>query len=645
MNPYLALDAWSSPGFTKSKLEVAWESFILQNYLDLNVRPLVLESWKRCYSQGVHPLHPQSNALAPEEHIKEYLMNNPLVFDLDSILSGLAYDTGHLVVLTDPQGTILKIDGDKHLRVKAEKMNFVEGSSWAEGNAGTNAIGTALLNAAPVQIFAAEHFCKEVHNWTCAAAPIRDPATRNILGIVDLTGPWQFAHPHSLSAVVSVSRVIEERLRHKLELERNKVMEYCLDGTSNQRNTLFVALDRGGVVIKASPKMYEYGWINSNNRLVDSPIYSITAWATEMNWEIERKNGQWRFLLRTCYDEGSPIGAVVQVIPPSLENRIAEGGSTKYSFACMIGCSRKFLTAVTEAKFATRSDFPVLIEGESGTGKELLAQSIHAGSFRAEGPFVAVNCGAVPKELAASEFFGYEGGAFTGAIKEGRAGRFEQANGGTLFLDEIGELPLDLQTLLLRVLEEREVVRLGGKKTIKVNLRIIAATNRNLLVDVENGKFRRDLYYRLNVLSLRVPPLRERDGDIPLLLNHFMQKACTEIGQSPPIRFDEEAIRILEDYDWPGNVRELRNIAYRIAARSTGNSVRVADLPEEVLGCRMKQVVKPNMSLLRSKGRNQEIELIRSILNEFNGNVSEAASRLGVHRSTIYRKLGRDLKS
>ncbi|MFC4766744.1 sigma-54-dependent Fis family transcriptional regulator [Effusibacillus consociatus] len=646
-NPFLALDAWSSPGFIRSKLEAAWESFIIQEHLDFDVRPLVVESWRRCHSQGIHPLQSKSPILLSEDYIQDYLSENPLFFDLDPMLRGLkdlANDSGHLVVFTDANGTILKIDGDISLRHKAENMHFVAGASWAESNAGTNAIGMALLNHTPVQVFAAEHFCKEVHSWTCSASPIRDPATQQILGVLDLTGPWQVAHPHSLSAVVSAARAVEERLRNKLEVERAKVMEYYLDGISRSPNTLMVALDRGATVIKASPKVYENGWIDSNNRLAGCPVVSLTM-ASERNWEVEGKGGKWGFVLRACFQEGQLIGAIVQVVPPNCRSRSSEGLSTKYSFASLIGCSQKFLVAVSEARSAARSELPVLIEGESGTGKELLAQSIHAASSRATGPFVAVNCGAIPKELAASEFFGYESGTFTGATKEGRAGKFEQADGGTIFLDEIGELPLDLQTLMLRVLEEREVVRLGGKKPIRVNVRIIAATNRDLFADVETGKFRRDLYYRLNILSLRVPPLRERQGDIPLLLKHFLQKVCNEIGRSP-IQANEEAVRVLEDYPWPGNVRELRNVAYRIATRLTGNVVHVADLPEEVHGGKGNRiVVKEDFSNTRTAFRNQEIQLIRSVLNELNGNVSEAARKLGIHRSTIYRKLGRDLQT
>ncbi|WP_248930712.1 sigma-54-dependent Fis family transcriptional regulator [Paenibacillus hamazuiensis] len=647
MNPYHALDLHNSPMITRSKLEAAWESFNFREDAGFEVRPLIVESWKRCQMQGIQPLQINLPTPVSTEYIQHSMSDNPLIYEQDQILSGmkdLAQDSGHLAVITDANGTILRIDGDVKLRMKAEQMQFVTGSSWAEGHAGTNAIGVALFNRSPVQIFAAEHFCKDVHNWTCSASPIRDPATNQILGVLDLTGPWEVAHPSLLPAVVSAVRAIEERLRYKLEFQRAKVMEFCMNEMYRGRNTMIVALDRGYNVIKASPKIYEQGWIDTNHRLVGCPVGEPHITALERIWEVDREDGKWGFVLRTCLYQGEPIGAIIQVISPNEKSRASVKLSTKYSFASLIGRSPQFLSALSKAQTAARSDLPVLIEGESGTGKELLAQSIHAAGYRATGPFIAVNCGAIPKELAASEFFGYEGGAFTGASKEGRAGKFELAHGGTIFLDEIGELPPDLQALMLRVLEEKEVVRLGGRTPIPVNIRIIAATNRRLYAEVEQGRFRRDLYYRLNVLSQYVPPLRERQGDIVLLLEHFLKKICNEIGR-PPVKVDEEAMRVLQEYSWPGNVRELRNVAYRLAAGLTGDVVQTIHLPEEVLESRKEtSEVKMDFSKTRSSRKNQEIQLIREVLHELNGNVSEAAARLGIHRSTIYRKLGRDLQ-
>lgn len=642
-NPQLALDVWSSPSQVRSRLELLWDSFITGNSLSSDLRPLVVQSWERCHAQGVHPTQAKALITLQPDSIEDYFANNALYVDVLPILQKLeetAIDSGHLVVFCDERSNILRIDGDSTLLSKAEAMNFVSGSSWAEHSAGTNAIGTALESGAPIQVFAAEHYCQEVHRWTCSAAPIRDPATNHVLGVIDLTGLWETFHPISLPLVIAAARSVEERLRNKLEIERFKVLEYYWERVSYNPNIPIVAIDRGGTVIKASPFMYEHGWIDKNDRLVGCPVISIYN-PPELTWEAEGKNGTWSFALSAFFHEQSPVGAIVQAIPPSRQRKQPYPSSIRYSFSSLIGSSPAFMVAVSEAQSAARSQLPVLILGESGTGKELLAQSIHSGSQRALGSFIAVNCGAIPKELAASELFGFEGGSFTGSSKDGRAGKFEQADKGTIFLDEIGEMSLDLQTFLLRVLEEHEVVRIGGKKPIQVNVRIIAATNRDLLTDVQNGKFRRDLYYRLNVLSCSVPPLRERQGDIPLLFDHFLQKACSEVGRSR-LQVDGGTMRILETYGWPGNVREMRNFAYRLVSKIVGNSIRVEDLPEEIREFRMKPPLvgeKPVIS--RSSFKDHEIQQIRSMLDELNGNVTEVARRLGMHRSTIYRKLGR----
>jgi transcriptional regulator with PAS, ATPase and Fis domain len=285
----------------------------------------------------------------------------------------------------------------------------------------------------------------------------------------------------------------------------------------------------------------------------------------------------------------------------------------------------------------------VLLEGETGTGKELIAQAIHSASARSAAPFVAVNCASLPKELATAEFFGFESGSFTGAAKDGRIGKFEQADRGTMFLDEIGDMPLELQGLLLRVLEECEVVRVGGRKTISVDVRIIAASNQALLSSVKQGSFRRDLYYRLNVVRIEMPPLRSRGEDLELLLDHFMERASIHARRTRP-RIEAAARRVLEDYSWPGNIRELRNVAERLVVVGA-DVIKETDLPPELF----TTAVPPN-DVQASDGANtalkaQEMTLIRSVLEQCGGNIAQAARILGINRSTIYRKLGRSPSS
>lgn len=657
-NPFISVDSTSSASIERKKLQAAWEHFIEGKYQTPEIRPLMLESWQRCMTQGVHPTKSKAPILLPDRVIQEVFTSNPLYPLLSQVLLKLkdvAVDSGHLVVFCNSDGDIIYLDGHHTLRNKAEEMNFILGSSWNEQNAGTNAIGTALVTGTPLQVFAGEHFVQDAHKWACSAAPIRDPATNKPLGILDLTGPWNVIHPHSLSTVASTVHSIEECLRHQWKGEQYTMKERFLEDSLRLPGVPLIALDRGGTVLKASPILYEQGWIDSNDRLVGCPDLSALT-HQKTGWEAQGRYGSCYFELVPCYHHNQPIGAMVQVSLPSRANRTPiptqqhQSHPTKHSFSTMIGASEAFRSVLAEARSAANTHLPVLIEAESGTGKELIAQSIHSASSRSSGPFVAVNCGAIPKELAASEFFGYEEGAFTGSSKGGRAGKFQQAEGGTIFLDEIGEMPLDLQTILLRVLEEGEVVRLGGRKSIQLNVRVIAATNQNLLEAIEKGKFRRDLYYRLNILSLRIPPLRERSSDIKPLLEHHLNQACLEVGHVPMV-MDFEAIRMLESYHWPGNVRELRNFAYRMVTKVVGERIRVSDLPSEMAGG--KSCIPPLERLMpsspelaipkdeRASLKDHELQMIFTVLQELNGNVTETAKRLGIHRSTIYRKLGK----
>jgi transcriptional regulator of acetoin/glycerol metabolism len=669
-SPFVSLDISSSPKKEKVRIERAWEDFVLGKNLIPEVRDLTYQSWERSLKHGVHPIQGRAPIVLSQEKIEEYLSTNPLYSILEPLLIKLkesAIDLGHLVVFCNHNGEIVYLDGDLSLKKKAEEMNFTVGTSWSELHIGTNAIGTALATGTPMQVFASEHFCQPVHNWVCSASPIRDPATKEVLGIIDLTGIWEGVHPHSLSTAVSTAQIIEEKLLNHLKFEHFILLEHYIEATSKNSGKILAVLDRGYQVVKASSLFYDNGWIDKNNRLIDLDK-AVLSLDNKYRWEVEKRNGRWTFELTPYFYQGYLIGTVVHAISP-IKVSNDTGNFTKHSFSSMIGQSLKFLSVITEARSMANLDLPVLIEGESGTGKELLAQSIHSSSHRSSGPFVAVNCGAIPKELAASELFGYEEGTFTGGQKGGRAGKFQQAEGGTIFLDEIGEMPLSLQTILLRVLEEGEIVRLGGKKPIKLNVRVIAATNRDLKKAFEEGKFRQDLYYRLNILSLQVPPLRERSGDIPLVLEHLLKNVCIDIGR-PQLKIDDQALLTLERYEWPGNVRELRNFAYKMAVKVKGNIITYADLPEEFIEKKTskeytatanlsshyiyKEVeVQPvqlsfsspqyqeSMNTMPSL-KDQELHTILTVLNEVNGNVTEAAKILGIHRSTIYRKLGRE---
>ncbi len=275
---------------------------------------------------------------------------------------------------------------------------------------------------------------------------------------------------------------------------------------------------------------------------------------------------------------GMGVNNIISVKQKKLLAASSQHNKRRYTFANIVGKSESLQHCLRQAKQVAETNSTLMVVGETGTGKELLVQSIHSASHRSSGPFVALNCGAIPSSLVESHLFGYAPGAFTGARKDGQQGLFEQADGGTLFLDEISEMNLELQSRLLRVLQERELVRIGGKKVIPVNVRVIASTNKDLWEMVTNGKFRQDLYYRLNVIELRIPPLRDRIEDLPLLIRHLIKEFRANFGSFVQ-DISEEALACLTSYPWPGNVRELRNCIERIMNLNINEVIKIEDIP------------------------------------------------------------------
>jgi PAS domain S-box-containing protein len=311
--------------------------------------------------------------------------------------------------------------------------------------------------------------------------------------------------------------------------------------------------------------------------------------------------------------------------------------STRYTVDSIVGVSPSMTALKEEALKAARTNLPVLISGESGTGKELFAQAIHHASPRRLYPFVRINCSAIPKDLLESELFGYDQGAFTGAQQSGKPGKFEVAHGGTVFLDEIGDLPREMQPKLLRVLEEKEVERVGGTSVIRVDFRLIAATNQNLQQMVSDGRFRKDLFYRLNVIPFQIPPLRERVEDIVPLARHVMERIGQD-SQAPAITIHPASEKVLQGYDWPGNVRELSNVLERVASTLERDVVRPCDLPF-YLNRSPEEASDQGRSSLKDVLVRSETEAIRYALTATDNNKARAAKMLGIHRTLLYKKM------
>ena len=330
----------------------------------------------------------------------------------------------------------------------------------------------------------------------------------------------------------------------------------------------------------------------------------------------------------------------------AVENKVRrqlylKGHVAQYTFGDIITRSTALKKVIKQSQQFAQAEAAVVITGETGTGKEMFAQSIHNASLRKGGPFVAVNCAAVPENLLESELFGYEEGAFTGARRGGKKGLFELAHNGTIFLDEIGELPLKLQARLLRVLQEKSVIRVGGDAVIPINVRIIAATHRNLEESIENGTFRQDLYYRLNVLRLSLPPLRERKEDIPLLIDRLLEKICKRTAKARPVITDE-VIKVFYSYNWPGNVRELQNILERLVVLKAGSKVYPEDIneiiriPDEKIN--NKDLDGPVIEL-RGSLKDMELAIIRKTLELTGYDKEETSKKLGISQTTLWRRL------
>ncbi len=420
----------------------------------------------------------------------------------------------------------------------------------------------------------------------------------------------------------------------------------------------FMAIDKDGHIAYLNRKGSEILGLKPEEvigkhlrRFVDFEPEILTVLKTGKGWVnreffIEMPMKGRIHLLKSAIPIFDDLGHVIGVIDTfreikAIRNLVANvvGAKAFFTFDDLITRSPKMQSLIDLAKRAAMDNSNVLIEGESGTGKELLAHAIHNYSERKQGPFVVIDCSALPRELVESELFGYEEGAFTGAKRGGRQGKFELANGGTVFLDEIGEMPLEVQTKLLRVLQSRYVVRVGGHQPIPVDVRIIAATNRDLEKEVEKGNFRLDLYYRLNVVHFKIPPLRERREDILLLAFAFVEKYAKKAGRSFYV-LNEEVKAALENYHWPGNVRELENVIERACVFSSSHQLTKELFPEKLFQPSIQDCTQNSEEILFPL-EEAERRAIFMAITKARGNKSLAAKYLGISRSTLYEKLKR----
>ena len=380
--------------------------------------------------------------------------------------------------------------------------------------------------------------------------------------------------------------------------------------------------------------LYLFEWLKANHP--DIPVIFLTAFGTVDSAVTAMTEGAFFYFIKP--PDYVKLKAVLAraVEQKRLRDEISNLRSrleSTYRFSSIVGKSPNMESIFRMVEAIKDSSINVLISGETGTGKELMAKAIHYTSKRHYRPFIPVNCAAVPRELLEAEFFGYEKGAFTGAVSR-RIGKFEQAHTGTLFLDEIGELELSLQAKILRVIQEKEIERIGGTGKIKTDIRLIASTNRDLTEEVKAKKFRADLYYRLNVVQIKLPPLRERKGDIPLLVTHFIDK-FSQREKKHISCVSPEVMELFHNYAWPGNLRELENIIERAVVLARGDIIGMNDIPRELRKQSKNKITASSVKPLREL----ENETIIKAINAFNGNKSKAARALGITRKALYNRL------
>ena len=658
------------------------------------VGSLILRSWERCRASGLESS--ARDGLAPEgrARLSESRERSADLLEQASGIMEHVFDqiraSGSMVILADVDGMIIHSLGDPDFVGRASRVALQPGASWSEGQRGTNAIGTAIAERAPVEVYGGEHYFDRNMFLTCSAAPVFDAQGR-LSGVFDISGDFRNYQRHTLGLVRLSVQLLEKRLFEARFAGDVVVAFHARPEYLGSLQEALIAVDESGCMIGANQVARE--WLIGQGRdcaavsfgnlfkgrfgaFLDRATSSAASPVGIHKLELRdggelyaQVRGFRKSVLVRAENATSATPRADAVPAPDTGPCARSGGNV--TLECLDTGDERLHLALERARRVAGKDIPLLIQGESGVGKELFAQAFHNSGPRARGAFVALNCAAIPENLIESELFGYVGGAFTGARREGAIGKIQQASGGTLFLDEIGDMPLGMQARLLRVLQERSVTPIGSLKSIPVDISLVCATHRNLRESVARGAFREDLYYRVNGLTVTLPALRQR-SDIRGLVRKVLAVENCESGTGD-IEIGEEVMRFFEQYPWPGNIRQLQNVIRVALALLDANErvIRAVHLPEELFAedavscaeeldgeCAEAPVLRsrarvpmPGRSLPESAavgvpaaGRSLdeiELEAIAVVMRETGGNVSAAARRLGVSRNTLYRKLGR----
>lgn len=674
--------------YTEENERNYWEArkrFLLDGTVSDAVDPGIAASWRRSAAYGVDA---KATVLYHDRNMNVLTNGIELLNTRDAYFylaeAELLSSIGAAIVFTDDHFDVFAIRGNRELKDELRAMNFRFGTNLAESNVGTTALSMSFFSGQEVWVCGSEHYMRALTKYICVAncSQANFKSTSGVLYpsmIIIPIEKYQEQYRFLFSYILSTHMYRQRSLMNSNYLIYNSIINLMTEMNAIH----YIALDNDNRIIDLSDGLLnqlslQYAHVIGSELRTVFPCLAQTMEEGKLGDSVKMtgctnimspKLGSYYARCVEIRNDGDRIGKVVlmssvplgmKALPtgnhiPATETDAVErvqmqpqaphrsAFSAKYTFNDLCGSCQAFNEAVYRAQRVAKSDSSVLILGESGTGKELFAQAIHNASSRRGHPFVSINCAAMPRELISSELFGYVEGAFTGARKNGAPGKIELANKGTLFLDEIGDMPLDLQVHLLKVLEDKAFTRLGDSKSKTVDIRVIAATNQDLNKLVREGTFRLDLYYRLNVFTLELPPLRGRVSDIPQLTRLFI-KQCAQRLDKQVSDISPEALGAFMAYSWPGNLRELRNAVESSVNLAMNEEIMLSDIPTAILratGIQPENAASNSLLLteLNSAGKRAETEMILELMERYNGNKSMVAEKLGISRPALYRKL------
>jgi sigma-54 dependent transcriptional regulator, acetoin dehydrogenase operon transcriptional activator AcoR len=636
---------------------------VVQNGLQpAGIEPHVTRSWYRCLREyRIEPSAPRQNAVLNSQSLKELQQRMGELLpvaraEMESLYEQIA-GSGFAVILSDTQGVVLTTITDPSLQREFRQAGLSLGALWDERHEGTNGIGTCLAEGCPVTVHREEHFRGYNLSLSCSGAPILDPHG-SIIAVLDAStansSDSRLIQRHTM-ALVNMSAHLISRWNFLNEFSQSWILRFhSRPEFVGLLHEALVAIDGAGHILAVNESALLQLGCSTRSALVGEPIerfFQFDFATLERRAQFEpstiwpvRDLAHGRRFFAIARAPLRPAARTLELAAPDRAESSARGAQQSAA-QHHVGEDPQMRKNLTFGRQLFAKQVPILLQGATGTGKEAFAKALHHSGLWFDKPFVTVNCAAIPESLIESELFGYTRGAFTGAVKEGRVGKILQSNGGTLFLDEIGDMPLMLQTRLLRVIEEREVVPLGSDQAIPVTLHVISATHRDIRQMIQDGEFREDLYYRLNGITLHLPLLRDR-GDKADLIRTLLRE---ENADQESIEIAEDAFHKLLDYSWPGNIRQLRNALRTASALCRDGIIRLSNLPQEILHTEMRMIAPPGAeggadtamaaNLPSAALRDAECAALLRELERMHWNISRTAQALGISRNTLYRKI------